>query len=121
MNNKLGILLLLFLTSFFLFLQFSSISKNLDLKSLDLFRGSHVAHQDIVILAIDNKSLQKIGRWPWKRSIHADILTKLNTYNPQLVGYDVTFSEPTNEEEDGKFANSLENTTYPVVLTSQAV
>lgn len=51
--------------------------------------------QRIVIVDIDEKSLQALGRWPWKRSILADILDQLfDYYKISLLGFDSFFPEP---------------------------
>jgi adenylate cyclase len=48
----------------------------------------------IVILDIDEKSLQEIGRWPWPRDTMARIIDKLfDKYQIGLVGFDVVFAE----------------------------
>lgn len=48
----------------------------------------------IVIIAIDDRSLAAIGRWPWPRSVHADLLKRLSQAPPLAVLYDVLFLEP---------------------------
>ncbi|KKC25764.1 CHASE2 domain-containing protein [Sphingomonas sp. SRS2] len=53
---------------------------------------------DIVIIAIDNRSLQAIGRWPWPRRVHAEALDRLAEARPRAVGYDVLFVEPTDDD-----------------------
>ncbi|KRB86133.1 hypothetical protein ASE00_05190 [Sphingomonas sp. Root710] len=53
---------------------------------------------DIVIVAIDNRSLEAIGRWPWPRSVHASLLSQLATMGPRSVGYDVLFIEPSPDD-----------------------
>jgi adenylate cyclase len=48
----------------------------------------------VVILDIDEKSLQEIGRWPWPRDTLARIIDKLfNQYQVRVVGFDVVFAE----------------------------
>jgi len=71
---------------------------------------------DIVIVAIDNRSLEAIGRWPWPRRIHADLLNKLTEAHPRTVGYDVLFIEPT--ADDVLLAGAIRrNRTYlPLVI-----
>ncbi|ATE65955.1 CHASE2 domain-containing protein [Rhizorhabdus dicambivorans] len=71
---------------------------------------------DIVIVAIDNRSLQAIGRWPWPRRVHAQALDRLAEAKPRAVGYDVLFVEPT--PEDPLLAASVMKTpTYlPMVI-----
>ena len=49
----------------------------------------------IVILDIDEKSLAKLGRWPWSRDKMATLIDKLfNEYGVVMVGFDVVFAEP---------------------------
>lgn len=47
---------------------------------------------DISVIAIDERSLSNIGRWPWPRQRHAELLTKLSAAS--AVGYTVLFLEP---------------------------
>lgn len=49
----------------------------------------------IVILDIDEKSLQEIARWPWPRDVMAKLMTKLfDQYQTAVVAFDVVFAEP---------------------------
>lgn len=48
--------------------------------------------QNIVIIAIDDESLAALGQWPWRRSVFADALEKLES--ARAVGIDISFSEP---------------------------
>lgn len=48
---------------------------------------------DIVIVAIDDISLQKLGRWPWTRAIHARLLDRLTETEVAAIGFDVLFME----------------------------
>ena len=48
----------------------------------------------IVILDIDEKSLQEVARWPWPRDIMADLIEKLfGKYEVAIVAFDVVFAE----------------------------
>lgn len=48
----------------------------------------------IVILDIDEKSLQEVARWPWPRDVMANLITKLfDKYQIALVAFDVVFAE----------------------------
>ena len=48
----------------------------------------------IVILDIDEKSLQQVARWPWPRDVMARLIGKLfDKYGVALVGFDVVFAE----------------------------
>ena len=48
----------------------------------------------IVILDIDEKSLQEIGHWPWSRAVLARLIDKLfDKYQIGILGFDVVFAE----------------------------
>lgn len=48
----------------------------------------------IVILDIDEKSLQEVARWPWPRDVMADLVDKLfDKYGVAIVAFDVVFAE----------------------------
>jgi CHASE2 domain-containing sensor protein/signal transduction histidine kinase len=51
-------------------------------------------HDDIVIVAIDNRSIETLGRWPWPRAEHTALLRRLAQARPRAVAYDVLFVEP---------------------------
>ncbi len=48
----------------------------------------------VVIAAIDEKSLDKFGQWPWSRTILARIADRLTELGAAAVAFDVLFSEP---------------------------
>ncbi len=50
--------------------------------------------QDIVIIGIDEESLRQIGRWPWRRNIHATLIDRLTEAGAKAVALDVILSEP---------------------------
>jgi CHASE2 domain-containing sensor protein/signal transduction histidine kinase len=50
--------------------------------------------QDILIVAIDDRSLAALGRWPWPRQVHTALLQRLARSAPAAVIYDVLFVEP---------------------------
>ncbi len=66
----------------------------------DLVDPLHAAPADdsIVIVAINNESLSRIGRWPWPRLVHADTLDRLNAARPAAIIYDALFIEPTADD-----------------------
>ena len=50
--------------------------------------------EPVVIVAIDEKSLAAFGQWPWPRTRMADLVKKINAYDPAVIGFDIMFSEP---------------------------
>lgn len=51
------------------------------------------AHPDIVIVAIDDRSIAAIGRWPWRRALHAELINRISAQSPRVIGMDVLFNE----------------------------
>jgi len=48
----------------------------------------------ILLVTIDDASISAIGRWPWPRSVHTQLLDKLAQLSPKSVLYDIIFTEP---------------------------
>ena len=57
------------------------------------------APDDIVIVAIDDRSLKQLGRWPWSRHLHAQLLERMTRAGVRGVGFDIMFAEAS--EQDG--------------------
>src|SRR3546814_11293099 len=57
--------------------------------------------QQILLVEIDNESLQRIGRWPWSRETHAAPINQIAKAKPKAIAYDVLFAEPRSEERRG--------------------
>ncbi len=55
---------------------------------------AQAAPADIVIVAIDDASIARIGPWPWPRSTHAAAMKRLAAAGARTVLYDVLFIEP---------------------------
>jgi CHASE2 domain-containing sensor protein/nitrogen-specific signal transduction histidine kinase len=77
------------------------------------------ADPEIVVVAIDDASIEALGRWPWRRAIHAALLDRLNS--ARAVGLDLIFAEPDkiNAADDAILASSIRRnarTVLPVVL-----
>lgn len=107
-----GITLLLANLSFFAFVE---------LKGLDLLftlRGPLPPSEKIVIVAIDEPSMAEFGRqWPWPRSLHAQLIRKLNQAGARAIGFDILFAEPSVSDEDQALARALQEAKN-VVLAS---
>lgn len=61
---------------------------------------------DIVVVTIDDESVNQLGRWPWNRKLYAEFLDKLSGVNTAAIGIDIIFSESSNEESDKAFADA---------------
>lgn len=56
----------------------------------------------IVIFGIDEKSIDELGRWPWRRSVMADVIHKLSEAKPAVIGLDILFTGSSEYPEDDK-------------------
>jgi adenylate cyclase len=72
---------------------------------------------EVRIVGIDDKSLQSLGAWPWKRDIFANALTTLYKKGARNVVFDVLFLEV----RDGDLAmqNALKNTGATTLFASK--
>ncbi len=77
---------------------------------------SRQASGDIVVVAIDAPSIEKIGVWPWPRHFHADLLRRLESADVKDVVFDVDFSTPSNAASDQAFVEALQAAGGSVVL-----
>ena len=57
-------------------------------------RGERAVNPDIVIVSVDDSSIEEMGAWPWPRSIHAEMIRKLNDWGAKAIGFDIIFSQP---------------------------
>jgi CHASE2 domain-containing sensor protein/predicted Ser/Thr protein kinase len=49
---------------------------------------------DIRLVAIDASSIEALGRWPWPRSVVADLIRRIAAGEPRALGLAIIFSEP---------------------------
>ena len=55
--------------------------------------GGQPPPSGVVIVAIDQASLQELGRWPWPRGLHAELLQQICGASPKAVAMDIAFNE----------------------------
>ena len=65
------------------------------------------ASGSIVVVAIDGKSLQELGYWPWPRAQHAALLDRLREAGASDVALDIDFSARSNEADDRLLEEAL--------------
>ncbi len=65
------------------------------------------ASGEIVVVAIDGRSLQAFGYWPWPRSHHAELLDRLREAGAAEVALDIDFSARSNPEDDQRLEDAL--------------
>jgi len=86
------------------------VLNSLDLKLRDArfrLRGSIEPDNRVMIVAIDAKSIDELGRWPWKRSVIANLIEELS--QAKAVTLDIVFSEPSDPLSDKKLSRIINN------------
>ena len=76
-------------------------------KISDSFYSPTRTLDDIVIVAIDDDSLEELGLLPWPRSNYAQVIDQIN--QSSVIGIDIIFDLETNVENDTALANSIKN------------
>src|SRR3982074_3582473 len=62
----------------------------------------------VTIVDIDDKSLEKLGQWPWPRTRIADLVNELTRLGAVVIAFDVVFAEPDRLNPDA-MADTLRN------------
>jgi CHASE2 domain-containing sensor protein/signal transduction histidine kinase len=74
------------------------------------------APDEVVIVAIDDASIDAIGRWPWRRSVHATLLERLAQAKPRAVVLDLVLSEPDPDPRQDELLAAALRLAAPVVM-----
>ena len=79
------------------------------LKSFDLIQKYDTAtvSKDVVIVEIDEKSIEQNGQWPWKRTVLADVIWKLREAGAGVIVLPILFSEEDRLGGDMDLAQAL--------------
>jgi len=97
--------------SFMLYKQANPSLQQLDSRMKDArfhMRGPVRPDKDVVVVAIDHKSIKEIGRWPWSREVTGRLIENLGTYyGTKVTALDIVFSEPQNEAADRVLAAAV--------------
>lgn len=80
--------------------------------------------KDIVIVAIDDASLKKMGRWPWSRAIHAHLIDQLTEVGVEAIAMDILFMDrdAMHPENDQLLASAIHRNGHvilPALTTKQ--
>ena len=74
---------------------------------LRLAQSSQAPLQKIAIVAIDEKSIAELGRFPWSRSVYAGLIDNLSSSGVRAVLLDVLFPDPETPQQDNRLAESI--------------
>ncbi len=96
---------------------FSRIEQTAYDQALSLWKRP--AQPDIVIIGIDDDSMQQLGRWPWPRVIHAKLLEKLSQADVKAVALDIVLSE--SDKQDTLLAEAIRANAKVVLPLNQKI
>ena len=100
----------------FLGLKEPQVKEILRLKAFDLLLQSETKEvsQDIGVITIDEKAIEKYGQWPWKRDVLAEVIYKLREAEVGIIVLPILFSEEDRLGGDAELAEVLQ---YGVVIS----
>lgn len=102
--------------------QYTSILDNLELMGLDgmfymrndkpikiedVIQKNDRLNENIIIVGIDEKAIEKFGRFPWARRVYSQFLNRLKNAKPSVIFFDIFFVEKSNPVDDGIFFSAL--------------
>ena len=67
----------------------------------------HSASSDIVLVSIDDNALREIGRWPWPRRYHAQLIDKLTDAGAKKIFFDIAFDTKSTAADDSMLASAI--------------
>ena len=90
----------------------NAVLQRISIDVLNYFMASEETSGEIVVIGIDDTSFSQldewgVGRWPWPRSVHGDLVYTLNDYGVSQIIFDVIFSETSETENDQFFADAI--------------
>ena len=62
----------------------------------------------VVIVDIDEASLEQVGQWPWPRTVFAELIDRLGSLGAAVIAFDVIFAEP-DRFSPAEFAATIES------------
>lgn len=112
-GNMIVWLLVLVLFLFTVFQTLSNTIYDYDIRN----SMSHMPHEDIIVIGIDEDSLKEIGKFPWDRQVYIPFLQQ--TAAAKVVAFDIMFNtESAEPRSDLLFAEALKKHGKVVLATS---
>ncbi len=71
-------------------------------------RGSQPTSSQVVLVLIDDASLQRFGRWPWPRTQLARLVREVSKREPSAIGLDLLLAEPGDAAGDAELARAIQ-------------
>ena len=74
------------------------------------------ASGDIIVIGVDDRSIEKLGRWPWPRATLAKIIDNLNENGARQILLDIDVGGATNPVDDQALAQAVKRAAGKIVL-----
>ena len=71
---------------------------------------------EVVIIAIDERSLKEFGRWPWSRTLMATLVKGIMDLEPKILAVDIFFTEPESKEADKSLGDIFASKKEKIIL-----
>ena len=81
-----------------------------------ILNKKHEVSSEIVIIDIDHNSINRIGNWPWKRSVFYHFFSQIKDY-PSVIGMTISFTETQNIKEDLMLQEMLDSMSNLVFIS----
>lgn len=95
-----------FILGSFLFLSIFSLFK-VDLLLRNNFLPETSTSSNIVVVMVDDRSIQKIGSWPWDRKKMQEVLEQITLTEPKTIALDFVFADKPDDEDNRNFAEFI--------------
>jgi adenylate cyclase len=83
-------------------------------------RGAQGAPADVVVVGVDDASLDKLGAFPFPRCVHANVIDRVAAGNPSAIAIDIQFTEPSASLRcDNRLVESVEAAGNVVLGTTE--
>lgn len=82
----------------------------LDIYSQDLvfqLRKAPAPAAGVAIVAVDEASVKRYGRWPWPRALQADLIRRIKAAGAAVLALDVIYASPQSEAQDALLREAL--------------
>jgi len=71
---------------------------------------THEASGEIILVAIDDRSLREVGRWPWPRRHYGEMITRLHEAGAKRTFMDIIINGRSDATDDAAVAKAIEKT-----------
>lgn len=79
-------------------------------------RGPRLGSPNVAVLAVDDRSIKIMGRWPWPRDIMAQAMSNAYKNGAKVIATDIVWSEPSNKKNDKIFSEFVNKNKKKLVL-----